>query len=102
MEDRSEIDIINDDIEKAIDAFDEEVKRKSKVISALKKNQSNFYHWQDIEKGLGSYITTDELLFNYIKNNFGEGMLRAVIKKYIPNLKEDLKGVINKQIESIH
>ena len=103
MEDKekSEIEIINDNIEKTIDAFDEGVKRKNKTILALKKNQNNFYHWQQIDKALDSYMRTDEQLFTYIKNEFGEGMLRAVIKKYIPEMKKDLREIINKQINEI-
>ena len=103
MEDKekSEIEIINDNIEKAVDMFDNDVKRKNKTILALKKNQNNFYHWQQIEKGVVSYMNTDEQLFHYIKNHFGEGMLRAVIKRYIPSLKKDLREIIDEQIEDI-
>jgi predicted metal-dependent phosphotriesterase family hydrolase len=103
MEDKekSEIEIINEKVSLALEVFENDKTLKEKAVKALKKNQNNFYNWQQIEKGIDSYINTDEQLLNYMNKNFGEGILKAVIKKFIPSLKKDLSNIIDSQIKIV-
>lgn len=101
MDPKEEIVIINEKIEAAKKAIKEDSDKKEKILKLLASNQNKFYHWQQLEKNMNSFLRKDEEVFQYIQKNFGEGMLMAVLKRYIPDLKNSLSETIDKQLTDL-
>lgn len=99
---RSEIEIINDKVSALVKHNEQQEAKNKRLIESIKTNQNRFYHWQNLEKLMDSVMhESEEAVFAYIEKNLGKGMLKAVLKKYIPAIKEELKNTIEKQIEII-
>ena len=98
----SEIQIINNKVNNILHKVKEDDEKKKKVLAHLTKNRDSFFHWQALEKGLLSYINTDEAALKYIQDTLGQGMLMAVLKKVIPDLKESLNKIIDEQISILN
>lgn len=71
------------------------------VAGVLKDNQQRHYKWTRFEKDINlNYI--DQELLNILHSSFGEGILKAALKKALPIIKSDLEEVINRQINVLN
>lgn len=102
MKNKTEIEIVNEKVSDAIKSLTKKHSAHDSIVKIIQKNQSNFYHWQNLERLMDSpMIENDEAAFNYLKSNFNEGVLKDVLHHFIPIIKENLKNHIDKQIEEL-
>ena len=103
MADKSEIEIINEKVAALIKHQHEQSVKTERILENLKVNQGRFYHWQNLEKQMDTILYKNEdAIFAYLQKNLGEGMLTAVLKRFIPDIKKDLSRTIDGQIDLLN
>ena len=91
-----DIDVVNTFVSEAKRKAQSTEEKNKKLLDYIKKNQDKFYHLDRIEIGMKSFMREDEVVFKYIQTHLGEGMLRAILEKAIPDLKKELKEIISR------
>lgn len=84
---------------KAIARLDEQIKANQKMIEKINLNREKLNKWKNIERYIATRSTTDEQALKYLNDSFGEGMLVAVLNKYIPEIKKSFMDAIDKDYE---
>lgn len=102
MENKTEIEIVNEKVSDAIKSLTQKRSEDDVIVTNIQKHQSNFYHFQNMHKLINcQQIRSDEDVFNYLKSNFKEGILKEIMLSYIPSEKDKLKKHIDRQIERL-